>query len=172
MEEIIICTCQKDELDTLQSLSIQSFREAYEPVEDPDEFQKYIDQAYNKKVLRSELDNPESDFYFIKKNGVLAGYLKLNVGATQTEQMDDRYLEIQRIYLLKAFYGQGLGRLLIEKAEAVAKAKGKQRIWLGVWEENTKAIAFYKHLGYQIFSAHTFMVGNLEEVDHMMEKVL
>ena len=168
MERIAILQGGINDLQRLQRLGIQCFREAYEPVQAPEQFQKYIDQAFDESQLRTELQNPESEFYFLKIGEEYAGFLKINTGAAQTEQMPDDHLEVERIYLLKNFYGQGLGRKLMDKAIEIARGKGKQKIWLGVWEENPKAIDFYKHLGFEVFGEHSFFVGDLEEVDLMM----
>ena len=70
----------------------------------------------------------------------MIGYLKLNFGQSQTELQDDRALEIERIYVLKEFHGKSVGQLLYDKAIQIARQKRADYVWLGVWEENPRAI--------------------------------
>ncbi len=172
MNSIKIVQCHIKDLNLFREIGIRCFKEAYEPVEHPVDFQLYLDRAYEIEQLKSEFKNPESAFYFLKKGAEIAGFIKLNEGNAQTEKLDSRYLEIERIYLLKKFYRQGLGTVLIDFAIEIAKSKGKEKVWLGVWEENARAISFYKKQGFKVFGEHTFMVGNLPEIDLMMEKIV
>jgi len=172
MDSLGIRPCTLSDLSILQKLSVDTFRQAYEPANDPIAFEQHIARAFNLEQLTKELNNPESRFFFLEELGKAIGFLKLNIGAAQTEFMEDNYLEIERIYLLGAFKGQGYGRLLMDFAIDTGRADGKEKIWLGVWEENPKAIAFYKHLGFQIVGSHTFMLADLPELDWVMERVL
>jgi ribosomal protein S18 acetylase RimI-like enzyme len=82
---------------------------------------------------------------------------------------DDKALEIERIYVLKDFYGKKVGQLLYEKAIELAKQVKSDYVWLGVWEENQRAISFYKKNGFEEFDKHIFKLGNDEQTDIMMK---
>ena len=97
------------------------------------------------------------------------GYLKLNFGDSQTELKDQKALEIERIYVLKEFHGKKVGQLLFEKALKIAEEKKVDYVWLGVWEENLRAINFYKKNGFEEFDKHIFKLGNDEQTDIMMK---
>jgi ribosomal protein S18 acetylase RimI-like enzyme len=103
-------------------------------------------------------------------NDQVIGYLKLNTGHSQTELKDSRAVEIERIYVSKAFHGKNIGQLLYEKAIRSAREKKAEYVWLGVWEENTKAIGFYKKNGFVEFDKHIFRLGDDEQTDIMMRK--
>ncbi|MEP6931970.1 MAG: GNAT family N-acetyltransferase, partial [Flavobacterium sp.] len=96
-------------------------------------------------------------------------YLKLNFGASQTELKDSKALEIERIYVPKEYHGQKVGQVLYEKAILVAKQKDVDYVWLGVWEENHRALSFYKKNGFVEFDKHIFRLGNDEQTDIMMK---
>lgn len=102
----------------------------------------------------------------------IIGYLKLNVGQFQTEIKDDKALEIERIYVLKEYHGKKIGQILYAKAIKVATEISAEYVWLGVWEENQRAISFYKKNGFIEFDKHIFKLGNDEQTDIMMKKVL
>ena len=83
--------------------------------------------------------------------------------------MQDDDLEIERIYLIKKFQGKGFGKKMIEFAKEIAIQKKKNRIWLGVWEKNPKAIGFYQKMGFEKIGTHIFKVGEDEQLDYVMK---
>lgn len=82
---------------------------------------------------------------------------------------DDKALEIERIYVLSEYHGKRIGQLLYEKAMQIAKQSNADYIWLGVWEENPRAISFYKKNGFVEFDKHIFKLGDDEQTDIMMK---
>ncbi|CAM4258250.1 ribosomal protein S18 acetylase RimI-like enzyme [Paenibacillus endophyticus] len=132
----------------------------------------YLEKAFNLKQLDTELSNSSSAFYFIYANEDIAGYLKLNVNDAQTEKMDNHSLEIERIYVREKHRKQGLGKYLINKAIETATAQNKEKIWIGVWEKNESAIAFYTKLGFVQTGAHSFQMGDEQQIDFIMVKSL
>jgi diamine N-acetyltransferase len=122
--------------------------------------------------LTAELNDKNSEFYFTTLANNVIGYLKLNFGQSQTELMDDKALEIERIYVLKEFHGKNVGQIVYEKAIQIAEKKCSYYIWLGVWENNPRAIRFYKKNGFVEFDRHIFELGNDEQTDIMMKLAL
>ncbi len=130
--------------------------------------QKYLDNSLSLKQLSDELEDENSEFYFaIHKNEVI-GYLKVNHGDAQTELKDQSSLEIERIYVLKEFQGKAVGQLLYERALQIANQMEVDYVWLGVWEKNPRAIAFYKKNGFVEFDKHIFRLGEDDQTDIMM----
>src|SRR5690606_16174629 len=104
--------------------------------------------------------------------GQVAGYLKINADAAQTEEMGEDALEVERIYISRAFQKLGLGKHLMEQALELAARLGKKKIWLGVWEHNANAIAFYQKKGFVKTGEHSFFMGDDEQIDWIMVKEL
>jgi diamine N-acetyltransferase len=71
--------------------------------------------------------------------------------------------------VLKEFHGKNVGKLLYEKALHIARQKNAGYVWLGVWEENHRAIRFYKKNGFKEFDKHIFRLGNDNQTDIMMK---
>ena len=86
--------------------------------------------------------------------------------------MGDQSLEIERIYIKSSFQKHGLGKFLINEAIKMAVELNKKEVWLGVWEKNDNAIAFYKRMGFIQTGIHTFVMGDEEQVDYTMTKSL
>lgn len=156
------------ELSSLQAISIATFRETFAGSNSAEDMAQYLEQQFSPGRLEKEYADPESRFYFARAGGDIAGYLKVNTGAAQTEARDVPALEIERIYVLAAFQGYGFGRLLLERAFSDARAQGLEEVWLGVWEHNRKAIGFYERYGFVVFGQHTFVLGSDAQTDLMM----
>lgn len=129
----------------------------------------YLDEGFSFTKLTTELSDNNAEFYFAILDNNVIGYLKINFGQSQTELQDNKAVEIERIYVLKEYHGKKVGQLLYDKAIKIAKQKNADYVWLGVWEENPRAINFYKKNGFVEFDKHIFKLGNDEQTDIMMK---
>ena len=161
--------CDINDLEALKAISINTFIDTYAHLNTPENVEKHLAHAFNDHQLTDEINHPYIVFYLFYQNGHLCGYLKLCWNDAQSEKMDIEYIEIERIYVLKAFHRQGIGRKMVEYTRDVAIALNKSKIWLGVWKKNPEAVIFYKKVGFKIFGEHTFTVGDDEQSDWMME---
>lgn len=132
----------------------------------------YLKTGFSMEKVASELGNPDSEFHLAYDGDQLIGYLKVNHGPAQSELKDDTALEIERIYVLRAWQGLKVGQLFYNKAIDVARERGYAYVWLGVWEENENAIGFYKRNGFVEFDKHLFTLGDDIQTDIMMRKEL
>lgn len=164
--------CNHEDLKKLQEVSIETFHDTFKEQNSSKNMKAYLEKAFNEKQLEQELSNAASQFYFILDNEEIAGYLKVNIDEAQSEQMGDESLEIERIYIRDKFQGKGFGKHLFNKALEVAIAQDKKSIWLGVWEKNDHAIGFYQKIGFVQTGAHSFYMGDDEQIDLIMTKTL
>ncbi|MGJ1319163.1 N-acetyltransferase family protein [Sphingobacterium spiritivorum] len=169
MGNIIINKVTLSDVDQLQQIGKRTFSETFSTENSAENMLKYLDEGFALDKLTAELQHPDSEFYFAVLNSEVIGYLKLNQGQSQTELKDDKALEIERIYVLKEFHGHQVGQLLYDKAIQVAQEKNASYVWLGVWEENPRAIRFYKKNGFVEFDKHIFRLGDEEQTDIMMK---
>ncbi|PYF08436.1 GNAT family N-acetyltransferase [Ureibacillus chungkukjangi] len=169
---IEITKCNLEDLQTLQEVSIETFYEAFKEQNSPESMEAYLEKAFNLEKLELEISNISSQFFLIHFNNEVAGYLKININEAQSEEMGDESLEIERIYLKTKFQKHGLGKVLLNKAIEIATDLDKKKVWLGVWEENENAIAFYKKMGFVQTGTHSFYMGDEEQLDFIMTKTL
>ena len=169
MENISIRKITTGDIDQLQTIGRQTFWETFSLDNTKEDMQKYLEDSFSKEKLVVELKNEDSAFYFAEADKNVLGYLKLNFGQSQTELKDSNAVEIERIYVLKDFHGKKVGQLLYETAMQVANERQAEYVWLGVWEENARAISFYKKNGFVEFSKHIFKLGNDEQTDILMK---
>ena len=159
-----------DELEELRKLSVETFSDTFTEQNNEIQMKAYLEKAFNTDQLRSELSNPESFFYFVKEEDKILGYLKLNTKTAQTDQVLDSSLEIERIYLTQEAQSKGIGKLLMDFSISEAKRRNLLCLWLGVWEKNEKAIAFYKSYGFEVFADHPFKLGDDSQKDLLMKR--
>lgn len=164
--------CTLEDLYELQTISIETYTETFKEHNTPENLAAYLEQAYPLDKLEQELSVPSSYFFFIYSDQHLAGYLKLNTHDAQTEPMGKDALEVERIYVRKAFQKLGIGKQLLNKAIEMAKEQNKKTIWLGVWENNDNALAFYRKKGFVQTGSHSFYMGDDEQTDLLMAKTL
>jgi len=168
MDKIEIKRVSLSDTKELQSIGRQTFFETFAEVNTERNMKKYLYENFNTGTLKIELINPDSEFYFAILHNKVIGYLKLNFGQAQTELKDQSALEIERIYILKEFQGNGIGQILYNTALLIASKSKAEYIWLGVWEMNFKAINFYRKNGFAEFGKHIFKLGDDEQTDLMM----
>ena len=169
MGEIKVRKITSVELTDLVKISRQTFTETFEEVNSEEDMQKYLSENLSEEQLQSELDNPESEFYFAENKDEILGYLKLNSGNSQTENKNENSIEIERIYVLKKFLRMKIGQLLLDHSIQIAKEKNAEFIWLGVWEHNERALKFYGKNGFEVYSKHDFVLGKDVETDLLMK---
>lgn len=172
MSNINIIKAGPDDVKTLQTISRSTFVETYAASNSEANMKAYLEKDFSLEQLAKELQDENAEFYFAELEGNIIGYLKLNSGASQTELKDANSLEIERIYVLKAYHGKKAGQLFYEKAVQVATERKMDYVWLGVWEQNPRAISFYKKNGFVEFDKHIFRLGDDEQIDIMMKLVL
>lgn len=161
--------CTLKDLDNLIEISRETFVVAFENENNPEDFRNYINGAFSKEKVKSELLNPNSTFYFAYLNDKLVGYFKLNENDAQTEHFEAQSMELERIYVLNAFQGQQIGKQMLAKIIAIAKSEDMSFLWLGVWQKNKNAVRFYKQYHFKIFSEHPYYIGKDKQMDWLMK---
>lgn len=169
MTNIEIRKVTLNDIDLLQKIGRKTFQDTFSESNSEENMKSYLEEGFSNEKLTAELNDVNSEFYFATADNEVIAYLKLNFGDSQTELKDNKSLEIERIYVSKEFHGKSVGQLLYDKAIQIAKEKNSEYVWLGVWEENIRAISFYKKNGFVEFDKHIFKLGDDEQTDIMMK---
>ncbi|MDY6792080.1 MAG: GNAT family N-acetyltransferase [Thermodesulfobacteriota bacterium] len=169
---VIIRQCLTNELDTLQRIGYETFDETFRSINSPETMDKYLQQAFSMKKLSEELRSTCCKFYFMYLDNELVGYLKINDAPAQSDINDRESMEVERIYVRKEHKGKGLGKVLMDYAFQQAKENKKRYVWLGVWEKNVDAIAFYNKMGFNEAGRRSFRMGDEQQSDLIMKKII
>lgn len=170
MKHLTLRPATGHDVGLLQQIGRQTFAETFAASNSAQNMQTYLEEGFSAEKLRAELQHPHSAFYIAELDRAVVGYLKVNTGPAQTEGQVDKALEIERIYVLQAYHGQQVGQRLYEQALELARQAGTDYVWLGVWEENPRAIRFYEKNGFVAFDRHIFRLGDDEQTDILMKR--
>jgi ribosomal protein S18 acetylase RimI-like enzyme len=157
-----------DDAALLAELGASTFRETFESANAPEDFTAYMAVAFGEAIQRAELEDPDTTVFFAERDGEAVGYVMLRERrAPSLVELDDA-LEIARLYARQRAVGTGVGAALMQRALAEAAARGKDAVWLGVWERNTRAIAFYEAWGFHRCGTQPFLLGTDVQTDLVM----
>ena len=171
-EGISVRTCNKNDIDTLVSLSIKTFRDTFDEYNTPENMLLYINSTFTKKNIEQEMKEPGTVFFLAFDGRRAAGYAKIKTSRKPTELNHNSALEIERLYAHREYIGKRVGHMLMQTCLAFAKKNGFGTLWLGVWEQNNRAISFYEKNGFEKFGQHAFILGRDEQTDWLMKKEL
>lgn len=164
--------CTLAQLTELREIAIETYRDTFSDTNSEALMQSYFKEALSLEKLLVEFNEPHSYFYFIYSDQQVAGFLKINELGAQTDISDDDSLEIERFYIRKAFFRRGLGNTLMKFACDLAIQSGKTYVWLGVWENNFRALHFYQHNGFVEIGKHPFDMAGDIQTDLVLKKIL
>jgi ribosomal protein S18 acetylase RimI-like enzyme len=152
----------------LADLAERTFRETYSAHNTPEDMEQYVADHFGAALQAAELADPRLITLVAEVRGHPAGYTQLGHGPAPSCVLADKPLEIIRFYVDRPWHGQGVAQELMAAAADHARAAGARTLWLGVWERNPRAIAFYKKCGFAEVGTHTFVLG----ADHQRDLVL
>jgi len=149
--------------------SRKSFYESFADQNTEENMEKFMLQ-FSVNSLVEEVKNPDNIFITALKNDVIIGYVKLSKSEKPVELANEKAIEISRIYINKTMTGQGIGNKLMKYGLDLIKDLKANIAWLGVWENNKNAIAFYEKWGFERFGEHIFMLGDDPQTDWLLKK--
>jgi len=173
-EDLYIRRAVTSDVQLLSDLSAITFSDTFSGTCTDEDMKQFIEASFNPPQIYKELADIE-DFYFIAfVNDKAAGYIRLKVDQSEViEIKKHRGIELKRIYVLKEFQSQKIGAKLMKFALDFAAEKKYEVLWLGVWEHNEKAKAFYKKFGFVDTGArHPFPIGNTPQTDIWLVKYI
>ncbi|MFM7079959.1 MAG: N-acetyltransferase family protein [Bacteroidota bacterium] len=160
---------QSDDFEMLSDLGRRAFQEAFGQFNDPGDMQAYLDLSFDPQRIKSQLRDPEVLYLMAFYQGTAVGYAKLIRNSKTANAMQDfKQMQMERIYALGAYVGKKIGKSLMLESLRIAKAEGFDYMWLGVWQENQRAIKFYKDFGFEIIGVKQFVIGNEVNDDYVM----
>jgi ribosomal protein S18 acetylase RimI-like enzyme len=167
---ITIRTATAADADLLFRLGVETFSDTFSRDNTPADMAIYLAQAFGRDIQAAELSQPGSHFLIAEAHAEAVGYARLLEGPSPVAVSGVKPIEIVRLYSRIAWIGRGVGALLMRACLSAASGRGCDTIWLGVWERNSRAIAFYEKWGFRKSGAHEFCVGNDVQTDWLMQR--
>jgi diamine N-acetyltransferase len=156
----------------LSELGGRTFSETFAADNTADDLADYIATSFNVAQQTAELQDPASTFLIAEVGGHAAGYAKLHAGAPEKDLDGANPVELVRLYVSREWLGRGLGEQLMRACLDEARQSRHDTIWLGVWERNARAQAFYRKWNFREFGEHMFQLGSDIQRDLLMERPL
>ncbi len=156
----------------LAALGAKTFHDAFIQDNRPENIAAYIRAAFSPQKQAAELADPASVFFIAEVDGAPVGYAYLHAGRAADGVTGEHPLELVRIYALQEWTGHGIGTALMQTCLDEACQRGHDALWLGVWERNPRAIAFYRRWGFETVGSHVFLLGNEAQTDLLMQRGL
>ena len=161
-----------DDAVTLSALAERTFRETFGADNRPEDLAMFLAATFTPEHQARELSDPAMQTLVVEEHGVLIGYAQLRSGYTPSCVSTDSPIELQRFYVASAWHGRGLAQQLMDRVLETARARGAKSLWLGVWERNPRAIAFYSKSGYVDVGSHVFVLGADRQTDRILVRAL
>ncbi|KAF1996772.1 acetyltransferase [Amniculicola lignicola CBS 123094] len=163
-----------DDAEEIRYIGAQVFTTTYGREFPPHDLQVYLGDNYSLTAITDTLlDSKRSTIVAVDDKSKILGFALLTRGSS--DHCIDQYekkIEVQRVYVSTEHHGKGVGKLLLQEADVLAKKEGLEYIWLGVWEEGHRAQKVYGAAGYKKAGEHGFPVGGTVHNDFIMIKEL
>ncbi len=169
---MVIRTATSEDNRLLAEIGAETFYDSFAADNTPENMRAYLSASFSPDLQGLELADPRSKFLIAEMEDAVIGYAHLKFGVAQRVKVGNKPVEIVRFYSRKQWIGKGVGAQLMEKCLQEAVAAGCDAIWLGVWEINSRAIAFYRKWGFCEAGKQTFQLGNDLQRDLLMVKFL
>jgi diamine N-acetyltransferase len=158
-----------DDAARLADFATRTFRHTYEAYNTPDDMRDYLASAFGADKQSRELGDPAMITVFAESRGELVGYAQLKRGPAPAS-VQGSPVEIYRFYVDSRAHGAGVAQGLMREALDAARDLGADVAWLGVWERNPRAIAFYRKSGFDEVGTQIFQLGSDKQTDRVLVK--
>ena len=159
-----------DDAALLAELGARTFKDAFGKYNTEENINAYLSKAFGAKLQAAELAKRGSVFLIAEFAGKSVGYARLNESQAPSGVKGHRPIELVRIYALPEMIGHGIGSQLMQACLQAAQKRGCDTIWLGVWERNARAIAFYRKWRFTKAGTQTFQLGDDPQTDWVMQR--
>jgi diamine N-acetyltransferase len=161
----------------LRSFAVETFRETYAEHNSPANVERYVAEAFTVERQTAEIRDANSAVLLAEHTddaGVvqLMGYAQLMRGPAPVAVAGPDPMELRRFYVAHQWHGQGVAKTLMGATLDAARDRGARTLWLGVWDRNARAIAFYAKHGFARVGEHTFVLGEDAQRDWLLARAI
>jgi ribosomal protein S18 acetylase RimI-like enzyme len=153
---------------SLAMLAERTFRDAFGARNSPENMDLHCAKAFGPDIQLREIGERGLVTTLADEAGRLVGFSQLRLARPSPAVKAGKPAELHRLYVTAEWQGRGVAKALMDRALADAARAGCDALWLGVWEHNPKAMAFYRKFGFEFVGTHAFMLGNERQRDLIM----
>ncbi|HEY6806182.1 MAG TPA: GNAT family N-acetyltransferase [Pyrinomonadaceae bacterium] len=172
MSQISIRKATTADAELLSELGARTFSETFAVDNTPENMAAYLADAFTPEEQLAELSDPNTIIKFAELDGAAVGYSVLSPNRTPPEIDSENAIELVRLYVSQDSIGTGVGARLMKDCLDYAAQLGFETIWLGVWEHNRRAQAFYRKWNFEVVGTHVFQLGDDAQTDLLMKRTM
>ena len=170
--DVTVRRANHEDAGLLAELGARTFVQTFATDNTPEDMAAYLAASFNLAQQTAELADPESTFLLAEVGGLAAGYAKLHAGQAAEGVEGAKPVELVRLYVSHEWLGRGVGEALMRACVDEARQAGHDAMWLGVWERNGRAQAFYRKWHFRAVGEHVFQLGSDPQRDILMERAV
>ena len=170
--DLTIRRANPEDAGLLAELGARTFSETFAADNSPEDMAAYLAASFNPAQQTAELNDPASTFFIAEVGGLAAGYAQLHAGEPAEGVEGPQPVELVRLYVSREWLGRGVGEALMRACVDGARRAGHGTMWLGVWERNGRAQAFYRKWNFRAVGEHVFHLGSDPQRDILMERAV
>jgi ribosomal protein S18 acetylase RimI-like enzyme len=170
--DVKIRRARREDAGLLAELGARTFSETFAADNTPQDMSAYLAASFSLTQQTAELADPASTFLLAEVGGLAAGYAKLHASEVAEGVEAAKPVELVRLYVSLEWLGRGIGEALMRACVDEARQAGHDAIWLGVWERNGRAQAFYRKWNFRAIGEHVFQLGSDPQRDILMQRAV
>lgn len=156
----------------LAELGARTFSDTFAADNTPEDMSAYLASAFSQQQQAGELADTNCLFQIAETDGVAVGYAMLRSENVLPEVTGDNPIELVRLYVARESLGRGVGAALMQACINESSHQGYRTLWLGVWEHNHRAQAFYRKWNFHAVGTHVFQLGDDSQTDILMQRFI
>jgi diamine N-acetyltransferase len=165
--ELTFRDARESDAADLAEIGAATFAETFGHLYPPGDLKRYLEETYSIERMKEDLRDPEVEIRIAFAGKHMAAYCKIGPVKLPFDVGPDPALELHRIYVYRNRQGVGIGRILLTWATEQARRRAKN-LFLGVWDQNVRAIAVYESRGFEKVGTYKFRVGDVLDDEIIM----
>ena len=170
--ELLIRPAKDADAPRVAEFAQRTFVETFAADNSVEDMAAHVARSFGPTIQLREIRDPSMITLLAELGSSMAGFAQVCRGTPPPCVEGASSVELRRFYVDRPFHGRGIAQSLMRAVDDVARELGGRTLWLGVWERNPRAIAFYTKCGFADVGEHAFIFGTDEQTDRVMARPL
>lgn len=169
-QDIIIRIATVEDAERVSAFAARAFAETFAADNTAEDMAAYLAATFSPELQRAEIADAATRVLLAESDGTVVGYAQLAAHPRPACVSGSIPIEIVRFYVDRGWHGRGVAQALMRRVIDAAARMGADTLWLGVWERNPRAIAFYRKMRFEDVGSHDFVLGRDVQTDRVMQR--
>lgn len=170
MSDPVIRRAGPADAQTIADLGARTFCDAFAHLYPPEDLAHFLAESHSLARAQADLANPAKALWLVEVDGQPVGYALAGPAKLPHAEVTPACGELDRLYILKAHQGGGVGARLMAQVFAWLERDGPRDLWIGVWSENHGAQRLYARHGFEKVGTYDFVVGKTRDHEFILRR--